>query len=153
MIKLTKIEWGLGISYILLAFIDLASTLIINPNLINHLETNPLFILNKSFWPIILINLGLVCYLIYLYRKEEIGTRFFVISFVVYLTAVRILTIIGNIQVYLNPPTLVQAAKMTTSIKTTYLFSYVLNYLFIPIILNQITYFLFSLDHKIKRKK
>lgn len=151
-LKLSKGCWVILILYFVFFLGDLISTLIIG-DLVYYLEANPIFILTKSFVPIIIINILFMVYLCWSYMKGGVNMRFWVMGLVTWLALLRTLIIKTNIQVYLNPPTLEVAKAITTTTKLTSLSYSVILGLLIPLLITQLTFWFYQLDHKIKIKK
>jgi hypothetical protein len=85
--------------------------------------------------------------------KGGVNMRFWVMGLVTWLALLRTLIIKTNIQVYLNPPTLEVAKAITTTTKLTSLSYSVILGLLIPLLITQLTFWFYQLDHKIKIKK
>lgn len=134
---------------VLLAF-DTFSTLINGP-LVKHLESNPLYdYLGVS--GIVVFNLGLLFIFYYAYvHYLGVTGRYTVLSILLVIALIRGIASWNNFMVYLHPPTLAQAAAVTTAQKTAtvkrFVWSGILMYL--PGIL---AYMAFKQDHFIKKK-
>lgn len=132
--------------YIALLLLDVISTLLNGP-LVKHLETNPLY---KYFGVagIVVLNLGLLLIFYYAYKFGGPTTRFTILLLLCVICLVRMVVVWNNFMVFLNPPTLVQAASVTTAQKVSTIkrFAWSGLLMYLPGI---ITYFLFKSDHEI----
>jgi hypothetical protein len=140
--------------YILLAFIDLFSTLI-NYDLVKYLEANPLY--QYGGLPlIILINICTILFYWWIYNStNSIVLRYIIIFSLVALSITRVSVIWQNFQVYFDyvaqPEVVMAAAKQVTDKqKKEYLFKYLFANI-APFFNGVIAFILFKLDHKVNR--
>jgi len=138
----------LGI-YLVLLCLDVITT-VINGPLVRLLETNPLY-KYLGVAGIVVLNLGLLVTFYYLYQLSSETWRFTFLLILTVLCIVRGIACWNNYMVYLSPPTLAQAAAVTSAMKVAavkrFAWSGILMY--VPGI---IAYNLFRLDHKISIK-
>lgn len=106
------------IIYIILFIADLTTTFL-NGELVEHLEINPLFLLTKSFIPIIIINAIVMLMLVWTYKSKKATPtgRFLTINSMLSVILLRIIAI-RNAIYWLNNPITIEAAKtITTEVK------------------------------------
>jgi len=144
--------------YILAFIVDLVSTLM-NRELVIYLESNPVFALTGGWIGIalvILINIALIVIFWYWYTNtESYHWRFYIPLILVTVLSARVMVIINNIHVYLNPPTIQQAiayaeqATTITRVQETGRFVWVQ---LLPYLNGAIAWMFFKIDHIINRK-
>lgn len=140
-----------SILFIVLLVIDLATTLKLG-KLSGYLEANPLYPY-IGFSGIVLINIILIAVVYWLYRRSDnVDARFFYMNSLVTFCIIRILIVVNNIRVGLNPPTIQQAQQVTTAMKvaTVNKFFWIA---YIPFFIGIISYILYKIDHKIEVKE
>ena len=131
-------------------------TTYINLRYIPYLESNPLYIISKSMVPVMIVNIFIIWALMWLYNRRnglDFSKKFFIINIVVWSALARILAVIANIKVYIAQPSMEVVQAVTTSVKSSHYASLVLFYMYLPLIITQIIYWLFLIDHKIILKK
>ena len=154
----TKTEWVLVSLYLLFFLGDIISTLI-HGSLVSQLESNPLYMMSNTLLVPILFNLLVLFGLIFVYRRYGINMRWYITTFVVWLSFIRIVVILNNVMAYLNPPTAAQAEAISQALQTDYstvIFPMILLLVFyfvIPIILALLSFWIYRLDHTIERKQ
>jgi len=144
----------LGI-YILAFIVDIISTLL-NRGLIKYLESNPIYGLTGGWIGIalvILINIVLIFLLYYWYtRTDSFQWRFYICLILASVITTRVLVIVNNINIFLNPPTIEAARQVTTEMKRQAISRLVwLNLL--PFLNGAIAWMFFYKDHIFWRKK
>lgn len=149
-LKMRGIKILLWISLALLG-LDVFTTLINGP-LVQHLESNPLY---KYFGVagIVMLNLGLLLFLYYAYEYlSSPGWRYTILAILTVVAVIRGVACWNNFMVFLNPPTLAQAASVTTAQKvaTVRRFAWSGILMYVPGVL---AFIFFERDHKIKVAK
>lgn len=136
---------------VILFVIDLYSTLI-NKNLYQHLESNPLYPY-IGITGIALLNIAVFTSLYLWYSKtKNIETRYTIIMVLTTICLVRVIVIWNNFEIASNPPTVEQAKAVTTVMKQQHLFKVLLQGL-MPYFAGFVSFILFKADHNIKRRK
>ena len=133
--------------FVLLTMADLATTLRFG-DLIKYLEVNPVY-QSIGLIGIVALNIILMIGVIWLYyRSKNVTNRFLFLNLIVTVCAAKIIAVVNNIQVGLNPPTLQQAMQVTTQVKVqaAVSFGYMM---FIPYLIAIITFMLFKKDHNV----
>ena len=154
-IKLSK---GIKIIIGIFIFFFIADTIVtyMNFKYIPYLESNPLYLTFKSMIPILIINFILIFLLIYQYNKnkgQDFGGKFFIANIVAWIALARIFAIKSNIKVFITQPPMELAQAVPEEAKLTGYAILTIAYIFIPMIITQIVYFLFRIDHDIVLKK
>ena len=137
--------------YSLLAAADIILTFM-NRDLLKAFEINPL--VARNFMVLVFINLLVVWFLVYSYRKTPF-IRYVTISWVVWLMPLRALAIRNGIELLTSPPTqeIIQAAEaLPQSVKTSEFAIIAVATYALPLLMSFLIYWLFSLDHKIEKK-
>lgn len=138
------------IIYVFLLTADLISTLI-NGELVQYLEANPLFAFGGL--PLItFLNIGVVFLLCYFYKKGSITARFNVIFVMVVSSLIRIAVIQSNLMIHANPPTIAQAMAVTEAQKTALLVKNA-SLTILPFFSTIFTWLFFKIDHEVNRKE
>ena len=150
-IKNNRGFWIAFAVYCLMLIADIGFTLAVSHY--QHLETNPVYLLTGSLWPIVLINFVVIFVFLWLYLHEKARplTRFLTLNYMVVIILARALAIKNAIK-YLNAPlTLAEAQAVTTAMKvqTTIAFSIIIFALLSQAI---VTFLLWQMDHKTKKK-
>lgn len=145
-----KIVFGL----LILTFIaDIIST-VLSWELLQYLESNPLFKWGGLVLPI-LINLMLMVALWYIYKKGTINCRFYTLLVMMALITTRIFVVYNNIQVALNPPTIAYLESLgeetLNRMKQAQIFQLIFMNI-LPFINGAFAWFFFGLDHKMTRR-
>lgn len=134
--------------FILITLVDLVTTLRFGV-LMKYLEANP-FYQYIGITGIIGINLLLIFGVYWIYKNSKLITnRFLYLNLMVTVCIGKIIAVINNIKVGLDPPTLQQAVQVTQVMKVQAVaaFGYTMA---IPYLIAIITFLLFKLDHKIE---
>lgn len=136
----------------LLMFIgDLISTLI-NGDLVKHLEANPLYPYG-GLWLIGALNLAVPFAFYYLYnRSGNAGVRHTYIFGLVLVSFYRVFIIYNNVQAFLNPVSLEEAAAIPREVKTQFYLLRVVLPLLIAWVPPYLAFWLFKKDHDIYKK-
>ena len=154
----TKLSKGLKVVigiFIFFAMADLILTYM-NFKYIPYLESNPLYLAFKSMIPIIIVNIMLVFLLIYSYndnKGKNFARKFFVTNIVTWIAVARLIAIKGNIKVFMAQPSLEVAQAVPMEAKLTSYALLTAVYIIAPLVISQIMFFLFTIDHEIKLKK
>ena len=151
-ITFTQTETWIFLIFFIFFFGDLFTTLTLG-DLANHLESNPLFMLTNSFAWIVVLNIVFGLALVYFYRKQKTKTKFFIVSYVCALMILRIFAIYSALMIAADPPSLQEAAAISTAQKINWLSTYMLLLFIIPLFTSNLSFWLFSLDHKIEKKE
>lgn len=146
---------GMAITYVVLLIVDIVLTLNFG-ELVKYLELNLIYPF-IGILGVVVVNLIIIAVVYWLYkRSRKPMTRFYYINLLVTICMTRILVIYNNVQVLMDPPTIQQAvefaATATTAIKTVAIIQ-VAWMTFIPYFMGIITYWIWSLDHKIEVKE
>jgi len=149
-----KVEKGLLVLFIVFTvlFVADAVSTMINYDFLKYMETNPVFMITKSFLPVIAMNILVCIVMAGIYIKGSIFWRYTTISQVVWLSVLRISAIINNVKVYLNPPTITQMQSITTAVKVAQTQTLLLAF-FMPLIISVLIYLLFLIDHQVQKKQ
>lgn len=141
------------IIFVVLAIADVISTLMVGQDLIQYLETNPLYKL-IGLSGLFVLNLGVAgaFYLGYHYTAKT-STRYSLILCLVMISLLRVFIVINNLRVASNPPSVEDVKYITEEFK--------INYYFYKVILPAVMYYvpgmfafmLFKKDHVIKPKE
>lgn len=137
--------------YIVMFLVDLISTICVG-DLVQYLEANPLF--KYGGLPLICVVNIIIMYVIWRWytRSNKADTRYIMIYMMVAIIITRIIVVISNFQICMNPPTLEQAMSITDADKLAVLKQiYMLNIL--PYLNAIITFIFFKKDHTILIKK
>lgn len=118
--------------------------------LFGFLEANLLFH-SIGIIGIIIFNIAVIIFFYYVYHKCNVHLRFYIVLMLVTLLYIRSCVIYTNIVIWLHPPTLEQAAQITTAVKHSIASRMVLSGL-IPYAIGAVGFFLYSIDHSIIRK-
>ena len=142
--------WLIGI-FIFLNIIDTITALFILPG-----EANPIFLLFKSFWPVVLVKLGLIVLLIMVYRQNETITEF--THYMYFLVLIMSFGILGlgvysNIQGIMNPSLLAEAANVPAGEKIKAYSNVVTLLYFMPVILSLVAFKLHQKSRDYHEKK
>lgn len=142
----------IALIFFLVMFVgDLTSTLI-NGDLIQYLETNPLYhYLGLAGLSVLNLGVAAVFYYGYFYSKRP-NTRHAFLYSLVLISILRIFIIQNNIQVYLNPPSLEVAKAIPAAVKQGVYWSKVIAPMFMAFVPAWLTFYLFERDHKITQK-
>jgi glucan phosphoethanolaminetransferase (alkaline phosphatase superfamily) len=143
-----KILFGI---FALMFLLDLISTLVLGKELIQYLESNPLY----PYGGLLLItgiNIVFMGLYWWMYHKTSNPSLRFVIMFgMIAVIITRVIVVWNNYQVYLNPPTIQQAMQVTTAMKMEVVKKNVsLN--FLPFFNAILTWFFFKMDHFIYKE-
>lgn len=139
-----------AVAFVLVLIADTISTLRLG-ELTKYLEASPLYE-TVGITGIVILNLVLLGLVIYLYHISSMpSTRFIWTNALVTVVIIRILVVLNNIRVGLNPPTIQQAMQVTQAMKTATITHFAFE-AFFPYLIAIVTYWLFTLDHKIEVK-
>jgi len=130
-------------------------TTYLNLKYIPYLESNPLYIACKSMVPVMIANIFLIAALIWLYRRQnglDFSKKFFIINIITWISLARIMAIISNIKVYLAQPSIEVAKAVSTGVKVGHYASLTIIFIFLPLLITQIVYWLFLIDHRIIKR-
>ncbi len=130
------------IFFVFLNVVDMLTTIIILPG-----ESNPLYLLTKSFIGILIAKLIVVGAVIWLYihNKYKNNTSFFIfVCVIVYGSLALFLAQIINISAILHPQVIVEAAKLTTTQKTSSYNTFMLFVYLLPIIFSTICFVIYD---------
>ena len=143
----------LVVVFVSLLVVDVISTLIIGFDLIEYLELNPLYSY-VGVPGIIALNIFILFYVRYKYKiTNNIMLRWGLINALVIVCLSRIHAIIGNIMVYMHPPTIEQAMSITQQFKTQALVNRGIATALIPYLVVYFGYLFFRKDHNITKKE
>lgn len=131
--------------------VDLITTLMVGP-IVHYLETNPLYMLTGSFIPIVIANVVIGCMMTWFYMIRGADYRFFFLNLLTWLCVIRIVAIQNAIKIFMNPPTLEVAMAITDTVKATQYSSTMILYVYLPLVITQIVYYLMKIDHRIVEK-
>jgi len=159
-ISLINTKWSKGLRitigiFIVLAIADFIVTYM-NFKYIPYLESNPLYLAFKSMIPIFIVNFLLIFLLVYQYnrnKEQNFGSKFFIINIVAWVALARIFAIKSNINIFIAQPSIEVAQAVPEEAKLTSYAILTIVYILVPMIITQIVYFLFRIDHDIKLKK
>ena len=153
-IKLTKGGKVIIGIFIFFFIVDVVVTYM-NYKYIPYLESNPLYLTFQSMIPIYIVNFILIFLLLYQYNKnkgQDFGAKFFIANIVTWVALARIFAIKSNITVFMKQPPIEVAQAVPEEAKLTSYAILTIAYILIPMIITQIVYFLFRIDHDIKLK-
>lgn len=157
-----------GISIVLLIG-DLISTLV-NGELVQYLETNPLYKYG-GLSIIIVINILVYCYFWWIYhrKKDKVDDRYFAILAMCFIAFVRIIAITGNLQMAYEVPqeiaeerniTIVEAKEIQLEYAKTVTDAEKMEYVkekfmpnLLPYLIAIVAWIIYRLDHKIEAKE
>lgn len=153
--RMWKGSWVILIGFILVAFLDFFSTFSVG-ELVKYMETNPVY-LYGGWIPVIFLNIVALYILLKAYDSKKTFDSYMAICVFIYVTSVRIVVSINNFslgrQVSSGEITQVMVEAIPTEAKlASYAIAVVFN-LILPVILNFFVYFLFTLDHKVRRNE
>lgn len=139
----------IGITLFMIMFLsDLVSTLILG-DLVVYLEANPIYH-KVGLIGIAAVNLLFMAALYWIYTRSKcVNSRFIYLNLLVTVIIVRVLVVISNIRIYLNPPTLQVAQAVTQEMKVATMMRWWWTAL-IPYIIAMVTYYLYKCDHLIQ---
>lgn len=143
--------WIIVPLFILLSLLDYGTAALNGSAMLASIETNPLYLLGHSFLPLFLLSLLTILALAWLYKRIRPFGRYFVISYLLWHSLIRITAIRSNITAWLHPPTPEQIASITTQVKTDFYLSLVLS-IFLPFAISILTYLIFRMDHNVTLK-
>jgi len=139
------------ILYIIMFGLDLFTTLL-NGDLVQYLEANPLYNYGGLLLPIAL-NVVMIVLFYWWYNKSKNPTnRFIIISYMVFIILIRMIVSYSNYQTSLDPIDIETAKQITTEMKNTHLVKTLLP-LLLPIIPTYLTFGIWKVDHKIEVKE
>jgi len=141
------ITW-LAIIYCLLLVGDVVSTLI-NGSLVEFLEVNALYS-TIGIMGIVFLNMVILGLFYYGYVNLGVNWRWIITLVLVSICVIRGIAIIGNIAVFLNPPTLQAAMSFTVAQKQAVAYKFVLSGLlfYLP---GAFAWMFYSKDHIIRK--
>lgn len=131
--------------------LDITATLI-NGKYLNYLELNPIYLTFNSIIPLIILNIAVLFLICVIYRKKPIGQRFFAINLVTWGCVARIFAIYNHIKIMQMQPLVEDLAIVSNSVKTSTYIWYGFILMLAPLLITQIVYWLFLIDHKIEVK-
>ena len=153
--RMWKVSWVFLISFLILAGIDLYSTLRIG-DIIQYLETNPVYQYTGSWMLIVLFNFVFIYLILRAYDKFTVMSRFMLCAYMVWFSIIRVMVIFNNLQVKDHIAngviTKETAMAITSSAKYNYLFMTVILPLLVMSTLTLLIFLLFRLDHDVVRK-
>lgn len=149
-----RLKKGITIAVVagaVLILADLISTMLLK-DLLPYLEANPFFS-KIGLVGIVILNVVMVGGMYHLYNKTNSTTyRYIWINLLVTIILMKLLAVINNVQVYLNPPTIEIAQQITTEMKVQVVTSFGWMAV-VPYAISIITFYLFKFDHKIEVKE
>lgn len=122
--------------------------------LAQHLEANPLFLITKSFVPIIILNFIILFLFYWTYQRNKTShtMRFVIINQMVAIIGLRLVAIRNAIHWIKNPITVEQAVEVyTTAVKSSYILELAW-IVYLPLIISFVSFFIWQFDHIIFRK-
>lgn len=138
-------------SYAILFIADITTSML-QPTVLKHLETNPLYILTGSMMPVILMNIAVFCAIWLFYPRVSPYGRFMFCNFIVWVSVFRLYAIRNAVRHLLNPPTIQYMQSVTTATKVSVATNVGLTF-FMPLVMTFIVYLVFIIDHKIQWRK
>jgi len=149
-VKWRRASWLILIGFLSLAILDFYSTFI--NKLRHYMEINPLY-LAGGWWPVIILNLISVYILLKAYGSKNIFNRFMSINTFIWLSVLRISVIINNFrlteQVNAGEITVEMVQGVSDAVKATHHAQYIMLGILLPMIVTNIIYWVFLLDHKV----
>lgn len=147
--------WITYVTYIILFIADISTTLM-NKHLLEFVELNPLYRWFGSLIPIIILNLVFIYgfYKMYHGKKTSNFNRYIIILLMMVVIVVRIIAINNAMTWYNAGDVDIEAVKATYTSDVIYaaqLYYAVLMYS--PILFCILTFFLWYIDHRTRRKK
>lgn len=147
----------LWIINIFLALIDIGTTLTLY-SYIPLLEMNVLYHVTGSFFAIILLNVGMFWYFWRSYNKDNssVGLRYYYCNVLVLLAAFRVIAIYSALKLHSSPILIQESVRQVqeigrgATVTSTLIFQLII--LVVPLIVSLLTFWVFSMDHDIKRK-
>lgn len=137
------------VSVVLLA-IDIGSTLYLG-DLVPFLEANILY-KYIGLTGIALVNLAIIGCVAFLYwRSRSIVFRYTWMNILVSVMVVRMIVIVNNIKVCMNPPSMEVAMAISDEVKRQAVSHFSL-LAYLPFLIGIMTFIFYSIDHKIDRK-
>lgn len=142
---------GLGL-FCLITIGDLISTLVVGRELIEYLETNLLY-KYIGLTGIMLLQVGLIAFVYFYYTKRaKVGGRFAFLNLISTVGLTKLIVITNNIQIAMNPPTLIVAQQVTTAAKTA-AYANIVWMNFLPLLAGLVAFYLFRMDHKVEKNE
>jgi len=151
-----KTSWVMLIVFIVLATVDFYSTLLIG-DFVQYLEANFLYMLGVGFPVIILLNIFVLWYFLFLYsNKKNVTKQFYTLSMFMYFSLLRIVVIYNNFRVVkaINDGSLTVAIaqEVTMAAKISYVINMEITFLLLPVFISIVTYHIFKWEHTIESK-
>lgn len=132
--------------FVFMFFVDLGTTLL-NGELIQYLEANPLYQFGGLYTLVILNFLVMGALYFFYLRSNDPNLRFVLMWGMVMVVVTRIIVAYMNYQVFLDPPTLEQAISYTSKQKMDHMISISVGLNLLPLIQTYLTYFFWRKDH------
>lgn len=141
--------------FVFLNIVDMLTTIFILPG-----ESNPIYLLTKSFIGILILKIAVVGVIIWLFINNKYGSKtlFYVfVCTIVYGSLALLIAQVINIYAILTPHVLIQAAQATVQEKTTSYNSFMLFVYLLPLLFSLLCFVIYdrSIDYTqiIKVKK
>ena len=152
--RMLKASWLMLIVFIIMGGFDLHSTLSTG-ELATHLETNLLYIITNSFWPILAANVIFIWLTLHLYNYKRPLIRFSSVTLFVWISILRFSVIINNYKtvalVKTGEITMEMVQQIPTADKISGYSWLLFLGLYVPSIITILIYLIFRLDNRVVR--